>query len=175
MPQGETDQGLGSHIHGFEFLPFIQAQGIIRLAEAFQSGGDIGPEIRKSLSIDFITQNRMAGSPLLLELGKYSGPVGLYPGGIHFPENLLSHGPFFPKGNNPILIDFAGFRRYLKSDFFPGIQNVQIFQVMGANFRIGGGGLGGGAPFSHDQVPGIDAQGFMLQYIFKSQGPLQGH
>ena len=170
----ETDQSVSADVHGLELLLLAVGFRIVEVIQAIQASLDVGFEIQKSLVIDLVVQNRVAGRPLLHELGEDTGLVCGFPFFRHFLEDEIAHGFALPERDNGVLVNSPGWFADGEGDLFPRVEDVKILQAMAAQFGVGRRGFGSGAFFAHDELALVDADGLVFHQILKGQGAAHG-
>ncbi len=166
----KADQSVGADVHCLELFLLIIGFWIVQVIQVFQALLDVSLEIEESFAVDFVIQDGVTRRPLLHELGKDAGLIRGLPLLRHFLKDEFAHGLPPPEGDDGFLVDLPGLGADGKGYLFPGIEDVQIFQGMAAQFRVGRRGFGGRAFFTDDQFAFVDADGLVFHQILKGQG-----
>ena len=175
MPFCVSDQGLCRDLHGPELLPFVIGLGITHEIQPLDGIPDLPDKVQHTRPVNLIPQNSVPGGPLLLKLGKDPGLIGILPLPVQVVEDPFPVGPSPPVGNDHLLECLPRFCIHLKRYLGASVQDVQVLQRVQVDLRIGGRRLGCGAPLTHDQLAGIDADHLVLQQIPEGHCTLHGN
>jgi len=131
-------------------------------------------DVQEALAVNLVVEDGMAGRALLHELGEDPRLEGIEPLAAHGGEEFLADRPSLPEGDDLGLVDAACLFADGEGLAVAGVEDVEILEAVAAKFRVGRGGLRGGAAFADDQFARAYPDGAVFHQVFEGQGPGDG-
>ena len=91
MALGEGDQGISADEHRPELLLAVVGVRVAEVVEARELLPDVPLKVAEPLAVDLVVEHRMAGRPLLHELGENARLVGGLPVVGHLAKDQVPH------------------------------------------------------------------------------------
>ena len=171
----QDHDGVAGDEHGVELVPLVQSIRIALVVQLGQGRPDVLLVVEISLLVELGGAHRVAGAPLLHELGEDAGLIGVLPLLGHAVQDPAAHGPVLPVGDDLLLLDVQVLLRDGEVAPRPVVHVAHVLQGVAAQLREGGGGLGTGPLLPHDQLAFADVQGLMGEDMLQRQGPQLRH
>ena len=160
-----ADERARRDAHGFEFFLFGVGFGVVEIIQRSERGVYFRLKIQHPFAVNFVVQNRMSRRALLHEFGEDARVVGVLPFGRHLAEDAFPHGFSVPKRDDAFFVTAEDGFIHFEGDFFPLVENFQVFERVAAQFGIRRRGFGTRSLFADDEFPFAQPERFVFQQV----------
>jgi len=171
---GEQNDRIAGDVHAPQGVPLLQRLGVVLEVQAGDGPGDVGLEVEHPLSVDLVVQDRVAGGPLLHELGEDARLVGPVPLLGKLGEDQVAHGAAPPVGNDRLPVNIEASARHAVGRLGTRVQDPQVLETVAGQLRVGRRRLGPRPPLADDQLVGSQVDRLALAEVLEGQGPHDG-